>query len=189
MIGGYSTVGMVNEAFRLFTDMQRAKVEPGGMTMVSMIYACTMSGALDLEKWLHAYIDKKAIKNDLEVSTALVNMYAKCGCIEKAKEIFEEMAVKDAKVWSSMIVGFAIHGHAEEALETFVRIEEAKIEPNNVTLIGVLLACAHSGLASKGKKYWSCMLESGIEPSIEHYGCMAASQDASIGSVGSIKCL
>ncbi|KAL2480623.1 Pentatricopeptide repeat-containing protein [Abeliophyllum distichum] len=172
MIGGYSRVGMVNETFRLFRDMQRAKVEPDGMTMVSVISACTVSGALDLGKWLHAYIDKKAIKNDLEISTALVNMYAKCGCIEKAKEIFEAMPVKDAKAWSSMIVGFAIHGHAEEALETFALMEEAKIEPSNVTLIGVLLACAHGGLASEGRKYWSCMLKSRIEPSIEHYGCM-----------------
>lgn len=172
MIGGYSRVGMVNEAFGLFRDMQRAKVEPDEMTMVSVISACAVNGALDLGKWLHAYIDRKAIKNDLEVSTALVNMYAKCGCIEKAKEIFEVMPVKDAKAWSSMIVGFAIHGHAEEALETFARMEKAKIEPNNVTLIGVLLACAHAGLASEGKKYWSCLLESGIEPSMEHYGCM-----------------
>ncbi|KAK6151295.1 hypothetical protein DH2020_013930 [Rehmannia glutinosa] len=153
-------------------EMQKGGVEPDEVTMVSVISACAMTGALGLGKWLHTFIGKKGIKNDLEVSTALVNMYAKCGCIEKAHEVFEAMPVKDAKAWSSMIVGFAIHGLAKEALETFAKMEEAKVEPNHVTLIGVLSACAHGGLVVEGRKYWSTMLESGIEPSMEHYGCM-----------------
>ncbi|KAK6127355.1 hypothetical protein DH2020_038898 [Rehmannia glutinosa] len=186
MIGGYAKVGLVNEALELFREMQKGGVEPDEVTMVSVISACAMTGALGLGKWLHTFIGKKGIKNDLEVSTALVNMYAKCGCIEKAHEVFEAMPVKDAKAWSSMIVGFAIHGLAKEAIETFAKMEEAKVikftvlvyewqakvEPNHVTLIGVLSACAHGGLVVEGRKYWSTMLESGIEPSMEHYGCM-----------------
>ncbi|PIN10287.1 hypothetical protein CDL12_17134 [Handroanthus impetiginosus] len=172
MIGGYAKMGMVNEALGLFREMQKSGIEPDGVTMVSVISACAMAGALDLGKWLHTFIDKKRIKNDLEVSTALVNMYAKCGWIQKAKEVFEAMPVKDAKAWSSMIVGFAIHGLAREALETFAEMGKAKVEPNHVTLIGVLSACAHGGLVAEGRKYWSIMLESGIEPSMEHYGCM-----------------
>ncbi|KAL0346247.1 UNVERIFIED_CONTAM: Pentatricopeptide repeat-containing protein [Sesamum radiatum] len=172
MIGGYAKAGMVNEAFGLFREMQKGGVNPDEVTMVSVISACAMAGALDLGKWLQTFIDKRGIKYDLEVSTALVNMYAKCGWIERAKEVFEAMPVKDAKAWSSMIVGFAIHGLTKEALDTFAKMEEAKVEPNHVTLIGVLSACAHGGLVAEGKKYWSSMLESGFEPSMEHYGCM-----------------
>ena len=54
-------------------------------------------------------------------------MYAKCGCIEKAKEIFDDMPVKDAKAWTSMIIGLAIHGLAEDALEMFSKMEEARV--------------------------------------------------------------
>ncbi|KAL7134150.1 hypothetical protein ABFS83_11G007800 [Erythranthe nasuta] len=172
MIGGYARVGMVNEALELFREMQKGGVEPDEVTMVSVISACAMSGALDLGKWLHMFIDKKGIKNDLEVSTALVNMYAKCGCIEKAHEVFEAMPIKDAKAWSSMVVGFAIHGLAKEALHTFAKMEKAKVKPNHVTLLGVLLACAHGGLVAEGRKYWSSMIECGMEPSMEHYGCL-----------------
>ncbi|KAL8036918.1 hypothetical protein ABFX02_11G007800 [Erythranthe guttata] len=172
MIGGYARVGMVNEALELFREMQKGGVEPDEVTMVSVISACAMSGALDLGKWLHMFIDKKGIKNDLEVSTALVNMYAKCGCIEKAYEVFHSMPIKDAKAWSSMVVGFSIHGLAKEALHTFAKMEKAKVEPNHVTLLGVLLACAHGGLVAEGRKYWSSMIECGMEPSMEHYGCL-----------------
>ncbi|CAA0829879.1 Pentatricopeptide repeat-containing protein [Striga hermonthica] len=172
MIGGYARAGCVNEALELFREMQRGGVEPDEVTMVSVISACAVTGALELGRWVHAFIRRKGIKNDIEVRTALVNMYAKCGCIERAWEVFEAMPVKDAKAWSSMIVGFAVHGLAKEALETFRRMEEAEVEPNHVTLIGVLSACAHGGLVAEGKKYWSTMIESGMEPSMEHYGCM-----------------
>ncbi|KAF2307912.1 hypothetical protein GH714_033323 [Hevea brasiliensis] len=147
-------------------------IEPDEVSLVGVISACAMAGALDIGKWIHAYINKRKIDIDLELNTALVNMYAKCGCIEKAKEIFDEMPVKDSKAWSSMIVGLAIHGLAEDALEVFSRMEEAKAKPNHVTFIGILSACARGGLVSEGKRHWSRMLELGIEPSMEHYGCM-----------------
>jgi len=54
-------------------------------------------------------------------------MYARCGCIERAKEVFHEMLVKDTKVWSTMIVGLAVHGLSEDALDAFARMEEAKV--------------------------------------------------------------
>ncbi|XP_018834446.2 pentatricopeptide repeat-containing protein At1g59720, chloroplastic/mitochondrial-like [Juglans regia] len=172
MISGYAKVGLVNEALGLFREMQKVGVEPDEVTLVSVISACAGAGALDIGRWVHAYMERQMIDIDLELSTALVNMYGKCGCIERAKKVFCEMPVKDAKAWSTMIVGLAIHGLSESALETFSRMEEAKVKPNHVTLLGVLSACAHGGLVSEGRKHWSSMLESRIEPSMEHYSCM-----------------
>lgn len=172
MISGYAMMGLVNKAFGAFREMQTSNVVPDKVTMVSVISACAMAGALDIGRWIHAYIEKHMIETDIMLSTALVNMYAKCGCIEKAKEIFKGIPVKDHKAWSSMIVGLAVHGLAEEALEAFSRMEESKVTPSHVTFIGVLSACAHGGLVSEGRRYWSSMIELGIEPSIEHYGCM-----------------
>ncbi|RZC75977.1 hypothetical protein C5167_000179 [Papaver somniferum] len=80
------------------------------------------------------------------------------------------MPVKDTKAWISMIVALAIHGLAEEALEVFRRMMEANVKPNHVSFIRVLSACAHSGLVLEGQRYWSSMLECGIEPIMEHYG-------------------
>ncbi|GJM92778.1 hypothetical protein PR202_ga09274 [Eleusine coracana subsp. coracana] len=172
MIGGYSRVGMVNQALGLFREMQAAGVEPDAVTMVGVISACAKAGALDLGRWVHAYIDRKGITVDLELSTALIDMYAKCGFIERAREVFDEMVEKDTKAWSAMIVGLAIHGLAEDALCLFSRMLALKVRPNNVTFIGVLSACAHSGLVDDGRRYWSTMQNLGIKPSMENYGCM-----------------
>ncbi|KAL8172177.1 hypothetical protein V2J09_023981 [Rumex salicifolius] len=172
LISGYVGNGMVNEALGLFREMQLAGILPDEITMVSVISACAASGELDTGRWVHAYIDMCGIKGDIELSTALVNMYAKCGSIERAIEVFDTMPVKDTKAWSTIITGLAIHGLAEEALLAFSKMDEAKVRPNCVTFVGVLSACAHAGLVKEGKKHWSRIPEFGIEPSMELYGCM-----------------
>ncbi|KAG6517565.1 pentatricopeptide repeat-containing protein At1g59720, chloroplastic/mitochondrial-like [Zingiber officinale] len=172
MIGGYARVGLVNQALQLFREMQEAGVVPDEVTMASVISACAKAGALDLGRWLHVFIDRKGIVLDLELSTALIDMYAKCGEIHKAREVFDGMPVRDTMAWSSMIVGLAIHGHVRDALQLFSAMMDSKVAPNHVTFVGVLSACAHSGLVSDGRRYWSTMRHMGIEPLMEHYGCM-----------------
>ncbi|KAF5176928.1 Pentatricopeptide repeat, partial [Thalictrum thalictroides] len=172
MINGYARIGFVNEALSLFREMQKEGIKPDEVTMVSVISACSISGALDMGRWVHTFIDKHIIKVDLELTTALINMYARCGCIEKSRELFDAMPEKDTKAWSSMIVGLAIHGLAEDALDVFSKMQETNVKPNQVTFVGVLSACAHRGLVTQGRIYWSNMIGYGIEPLLEHYGCM-----------------
>lgn len=130
MISGYSRIGLVIEALGLFREMQEVGIDPDEVTMVSVISACARAGALDLGRWVHAFIDRKRITVDLELSTALIDMYAKCGAIEKARKVFDEMEVRDAQAWSSMIVGLAIHGLVEDALELFSKMLESKVWEN-----------------------------------------------------------
>ena len=92
MIGGYVRVGLVDETFELFREMQMVGIVPDQVTMVSVVSACASTGSLDIGRWVHAYIEKQMIDIDLELGTALVNMYAKCGCIEKAKAICDNLS-------------------------------------------------------------------------------------------------
>ncbi|KAI0501784.1 hypothetical protein KFK09_016729 [Dendrobium nobile] len=172
MISGYARIGMVNEALELFREMQEVGISPDEVTMVSVISACAKAGALDLGRWLHSFVDRKGIRTDLVLSTSLIDMYAKCGLIEKAKKVFDEMGIRDTMAWSTMIVGFATHGLVDEALKLFSRMLDSKVKPNNVTFLGALSACAHSGLVRDGRRFWSSMHDLGIEPLMEHYGCM-----------------
>ncbi|RWW19590.1 hypothetical protein GW17_00016331 [Ensete ventricosum] len=178
MIRGCSLVPeQSKEPISLYKRMLRSGfAHPNSFTVAfvlkAVISACAKAGALDLGRWVHAFIDRKGIELDLELSTALIDMYAKCGAIEKAREVFDGMDVRDPMAWSSMIVGLAIHGHVKDALELFTAMLDSQVKPNHVTFIGVLSACAHSGLVSDGRRYWSTMQELGVAPLMEHYGCM-----------------
>ncbi|CAL2281268.1 unnamed protein product [Prunus armeniaca] len=177
MIKGYVMCGGYKEALVLFREMQMLDADgarPNEFTMSSVLLACGRLGALEHGKWVHAYIDKSGMEIDVILGTALVDMYAKCGSIEKAKWVFDNMGPsKDVMAWSSMISGLAMHGLATECLELFSEMVKCGVRPNAVTFVGVLCACVHGGLVGEGKEYFRRMDEEfGVKPLIQHYGCI-----------------
>ncbi|XP_020537488.1 pentatricopeptide repeat-containing protein At1g08070, chloroplastic [Jatropha curcas] len=174
IIHGYVECGLNSEALRLFNLMKCSKVEADDVTMLGIISACRNSGELSLCIDIHSYImrnDNLSRSNVLQ--NALVDMYAKCGNMARAKSVFDKMLVKDVISWTSIIVGHAINGEGEEALHAFRKMCAEKVEPNSVTFIAVLLACDHSGLVEEGQNLYDTMCKVyNIEPQIEHCGCM-----------------
>ncbi|XWS76580.1 hypothetical protein CRYUN_Cryun01aG0188600 [Craigia yunnanensis] len=177
LINGHVRCGKYKEALALFREMQMLAVNdvrPNEFTMTTVLSACGRLGALEHGKWAHAYIDKCGIKIDVVLGTSLIDMYAKCGSIAKARDVFSNLgADKDVMAWSAMISGMAMHGHGEECLHLFSEMIKQKVRPNAVTFLGVLCACVHGGLVDYGKEYFRRMSEEfGIIPSIQHYGAI-----------------
>ena len=173
MIDGYLRVNRFKEALALFREMQTSNIKPDEFTMVSVLTACAHLGALELGEWIKTYIDKNKIKNDVYVGNSLIDMYFKCGNVEKAQRIFKEMPRIDKFTWTTMIVGLAINGHGEEALDMFSEMLKASIAPDEITYIGVLCACTHTGMVDIGRKFFAGMTtQHGIEPNVAHFGCM-----------------
>ena len=173
MISGYTQADQCREALALFSEMQLAEVEPNDVTMVSVLSACAVLGALETGKWVHSYIRRKRLSLTIILGTALVDFYAKCGCIDDAVEAFESMPVKNSWTWTALIKGMATNGRGREALELFSSMRKASIEPTDVTFIGVLMACSHSCLVEEGRRHFDSMTQDyGIKPRAEHYGCV-----------------
>jgi pentatricopeptide repeat protein len=170
LIGGYAKLKRYTRALEIFQEMQSHGVKPTELTLVSVLGACAEIGELELGRGVHAYLDSAGIAADGYVGNALVDMYAKCGRLELARQVFESMSTKDITCWNAMIVGLAVHGHSREALELF---DSMKVEPDRVTFLGVLTACSHGGLVNEGRAYFSSMTEDyKIVPDVKHYGCM-----------------
>ncbi|KAK9158806.1 hypothetical protein Scep_005380 [Stephania cephalantha] len=173
VIGGLVQNKRTNEAIALFHRMQREKVMPNSVTLVSILSACAQVGALDVGTWIHAFIDKNQIDLDTIVGTALVDMYSKCGALDCALSVFDSMASRDVVAWNAMIMGFSMNGQSKNALEFFDQMRDHYIKPDEVTMIGVLCACSHAGLVNEGWEIFHSMQQAlDITPKIEHYGCM-----------------
>ncbi|KAK1388750.1 Pentatricopeptide repeat-containing protein [Heracleum sosnowskyi] len=173
MISGYVRNGKWSEALSLFSKMQEEKIRPSEFTLVSLLNACSCLGSLRQGEWIHDYIIRNNIEMNVIVVTAIVDMYCKSGSIDMATEVFEASPVKSLSCWNSMIFGLAVNGCEEKAIELFSRLLSSNLKPDDVSFIGVLTACNHSGMVDKAKYYFSLMRESyEIEPSIKHYGCM-----------------
>ncbi|BAT74589.1 hypothetical protein LR48_Vigan511s002300 [Vigna angularis] len=176
MIDSYAKGAKFDTALKMFGEMQKEH-DPDGYTMQSVFSACAGLGSLSLGLWAHAYILKKCDKNivdDVLVNTGLVDMYCKCGELEIAKQVFESMPARDVNSWNSIIMGFAMHGKAEAALDYYVRmVKLEKIVPNSITFVGVLSACNHRGMVDEGIVYFDMMTkEYNVETRLEHYGCL-----------------
>ncbi|KAI3848920.1 hypothetical protein MKW98_014454 [Papaver atlanticum] len=97
-------------------------------------------------------------------------MYAKCGNIRIARSIFDKMDSPDKVSWTAMIMGYASHGHANEALLLFHKMRMENVRSNYVAFVAALTACSHGGLVDEARMPFNCMIEDyGIYPGLEHY--------------------
>ncbi|KAL5723024.1 Pentatricopeptide repeat-containing protein [Ranunculus cassubicifolius] len=173
MISGYAERGLSKEAYSLFEKMERSGLKPDNGTFISILTACAESGMLGLGKMIHASIQRYKLRHSTRVCNALIDMYAKCGNLDKAMSVFDGMVERDVVSWNSIVQGLATHGHGEKALEVFARMIDEGVAPDGVTFIGVLCACTHVGLVNDGRRYFSVMeRDYGLVPQVEHYGCM-----------------
>ncbi|XP_010550036.1 PREDICTED: pentatricopeptide repeat-containing protein At5g15300 [Tarenaya hassleriana] len=178
MISGYVRCGSPKEALNMFKEMRDVGEHPDEVTLLNLLSACADLGDLENGKNLHSSILEMASVSGFgdartPIWNALIDMYAKCGSIERAMEVFRGMKDRDLSTWNSLVVGLALHGHAVETIDMFNEMQSSKIRPNEVTFIGVLVACSHAGRVDEGHRYFSLMRDVyNIQPNIKHYGCM-----------------
>ncbi|CAA6662501.1 unnamed protein product [Spirodela intermedia] len=175
IIAGSVQNGLCDEGIRLFRRMLAAGMSPRSVTFSSLMPACAHMTTLHLGREIHGVVVRSSFDGNVFVASSLLDMYAKCGCIGAARRIFDGMSSPDMVSWTAMIMGYALHGPAGEALTLFQRMEaEEKVKPNAVAFVAVLTACSHAGLVDQARSYFRSMSEDhGISPCLEHYAAVA----------------
>nr|XP_048333783.1 pentatricopeptide repeat-containing protein At4g14050, mitochondrial-like [Ziziphus jujuba var. spinosa] len=174
LISGLVQGGYGSDAFYLFIEMLREGIDiVDPLVLSSIVGACANLAVLELGRQVHGQVIALGYESCLYISNALVDMYAKCSDILSAKYIFGGMQRRDVVSWTSIIVGAAQHGQAEEALALYDKMVKSGTKPNEVTFVGLLYACSHVGLVSKGRDLFKSMMEDyKISPSLQHYTCL-----------------
>lgn len=172
MLAAYSQNGHPDESLALCSEMALAGLRPTEATLVTVISASADIAALPLGKELHGFSWRHGFEFNDKVKTALVDMYAKCGSVKVARNLFERLKEKRVVSWNAIITGYAMHGHATEALDLFEEMKEKSL-PDHITFVGVLAACSHGGLLDEGWTFFESMVRDyRIVPTIQHYTCM-----------------
>ncbi|XP_027167948.1 pentatricopeptide repeat-containing protein At5g61800 [Coffea eugenioides] len=174
LLAGYAKLDRSREAIDLFDQMLVLGVKPDNIGLVCALSACAQLGELEKGKRIHEYILQDRIQIDAYLVTGLVDLYAKCGCIETARELFESSREKNLYTWNAMLVGFAMHGHGKLLYDYLTRMADAGIKPDGVTFLGVLVGCSHAGLTNEARRLFTEMEGVyGVPKELKHYGCMA----------------
>ncbi|CAK9278386.1 unnamed protein product [Sphagnum jensenii] len=177
-------------------------MSPDKFTFVQVIKACAGLGRLQDGRLVHKQLIQSGYKSDVFVCNSLVDMYVKCGSIEEAWTVFEKMPSGNVVTWTTMILGHVQCRQGQKALELFEKMQQEGVQPDFVTFVGVLNACAsilaleegrckegvqpnditficllsacsHAGLVDEGMRFYASMVTDYIiSPKLEHYTCI-----------------
>lgn len=174
VIAAHANLGMWSECLMLFRDMCREGCwRPEESVLVSVLSACTNLGALDLGRCTHGSLLRSISGLNVIVETSLIDMYVKCGSLDKGLSLFHKMTQRNQSSYSVVISGLAMHGRGREALKVFSEMLKEGLEPDDVVYVSVLSACSHAGLINEGLEFFKKMqYEHGIETTVQHYGCL-----------------
>ncbi|KAK7336579.1 hypothetical protein VNO77_17124 [Canavalia gladiata] len=172
MIYGYTQMGEDEEALWLFKCALAENVGVNDFTLSSVLRVCSASTLLELGRQMHGLCFKTSFDSSCFVASSLISLYSKCGVVEGAYRIFEEMPVRNLGMWNAMMIACAQHAHTARTFELFEQIGSVGVKPNFITFLCVLYACSHAGMVERGQHYFDMMKEYGIEPGSQHFATM-----------------
>mgnify|MGYP000668626338 CR=1 FL=1 len=174
LIAGFVQYEQYDEAFSCLDKMRSEGPAPDALTFSSILKACGSVRYIDKGKQIHDEIIRKGLlEKNIVLGTALVDMYAKCGEIAKAREMLRDLPIQDVVSWSALISGYAQLGKDEIAFSLFEKMIGDAKSPNLVTFTILVNACSRTGLLEMGQAYLEVMISIyKIIPDLDHYTCI-----------------
>ncbi|XP_022924289.1 pentatricopeptide repeat-containing protein At1g08070, chloroplastic-like [Cucurbita moschata] len=152
MISGYTRNHCPNEALVMYEKMVEDGFSPDEVTMVTLVSASAELKDLGVGMKLHSRIQEMGMKICAVLGSALVDMYAKCGDLKTARQVFDNMSERNVYTFSALIFGYVKNNRSTEALQLFKEMTGASnVRPNDVTTLAVVSACAQLGDLETGR--------------------------------------
>mgnify|MGYP000580168420 CR=1 FL=1 len=174
LLTGYCQHGLGQEALNCFRSMRNKGIRPDVVTYVCVLKASSIVKSIEVGEDIDTQVRKQGLlQKNIVLGTALVDMYFKCGKLDKAREVFEQLPVRDVVSWNAMIAGYAQIGQVKASLNAFHKMVEQGSKPDDITFLLLLTACNHAGLVEDGQMYFDAMSSVySLTPDLEHYSCM-----------------
>ncbi|KAI0492933.1 hypothetical protein KFK09_027209 [Dendrobium nobile] len=160
IIASYAHLGSYDEALHQFSRMQDSGHRCDRFNIGSSLAACAALPDLDMGRQFHGYLLRRFLDNDLILGTAVVDMYAKCGCPEKAHHAFDKLDERSEVSWNALISGYVQHDNVEAAIHLYHKMRLA-IPPDQFTLANMLTLAANQGSVDLGKQIHAYIIRSG----------------------------
>lgn len=167
IIFAHARYGEPSQAIHLYRQMRQANVKPDNHVYLAVLKACASAGDLAAGKDIHAQVLASPKRPDIFVQSCLVDMYAKCGSLEDARKVFDMLPRKNVVTWNSMIAGYAQQGMGDEALCLYSSMQQEGItEPDSVTFLCLLQACAAEAALPLGRQLHEQIQKRGLQADV-----------------------
>ncbi|CAH1439303.1 unnamed protein product [Lactuca virosa] len=165
--------GHGEDVLKRFSEMKKNGIHLDQFTFSSALSAASNLSALEEGQQIHGLTFKSGFDSHQYVTTAVTDMYGKCGEINEVMEMLPEAKIRAIVLWNILISSFARQGLFQEAIEAFHEMVKMGFKPDHVTFVSLLSACSHGGLVNEGLEYYSLMTTKfGVPIGIEHCVCI-----------------
>ncbi|XP_024536785.1 pentatricopeptide repeat-containing protein At2g33680-like isoform X1 [Selaginella moellendorffii] len=120
--------------------------------LLDQLRVCCIAKDLTRGRSVHARANETGEASNLYVANCLISMFAKCGSLVDAKNVFDGMTYRDVVTWNSLLTGYAEQNEGELVLELFASMAMAGCSPNARTFVAALKACSNIAVREEGKK-------------------------------------
>ncbi|KAI3804440.1 hypothetical protein L1987_25983 [Smallanthus sonchifolius] len=175
LISAFAHTNSSFESLGLFRELLLRGLEPDAISFSSSLSACANMAEIKTGKEIHGVCVRNIFYNNLVVSNSVLDLYTKCGRIDLAQKVFDEIPSKDVASWNTIIMGYGMCGEIDTAISLFEAMKAGNqdhVKCDSITYIAVLSVCSHGGLVDLGRKCFEEMKEHKIEPTQMHYACM-----------------
>lgn len=170
LIAGLAQGSRPSEALEMFKRAGSEGLRANEVTVLGALSACSQLGATREGEKIWEYVRSEGLDLNVQVCNAAIDMYAKCGFVDKAYQIFERVCRKSLVTWNTMIMALAMHGDGRRAMELFEEMGRFGVCPDSVSYLAALCACNHAGLVDEGFRLFNSMAGRGVSPNVKHYG-------------------
>lgn len=162
IISAHVNLDNFKRAHELYHAMQQTGNKPSKVTFLLMLKACATAEGLEQGRLIHNHITRCGLDADRIIGNSVVDMYAKCGNLEQAHEVFDELQSRDVVSYGALIAGYAQHGPGHSALGLFERMRKEGVKPNKVIFLCIMKACGKARALAQGRQIHEHISKSGL---------------------------
>ncbi|KAF8404189.1 hypothetical protein HHK36_009071 [Tetracentron sinense] len=207
LISGFQQSGLSGDALKLFRVMQspsniinidtdgskansgfptevlNVSIQPNSVTITGALAACADLYSRRQGKEIHGYILRNGFKPNIFITSALVDMYAKCYDMDSATKTFWRIEDRNTVSWNILMAGHSNNGQPHKALKLFQEMLGDGLEPSSITLMILLLSCSDIAALRLGRELHTYILKSGFDESNVSLASALVSMYAKCGSI------
>ncbi|RWW31540.1 hypothetical protein GW17_00003826 [Ensete ventricosum] len=189
MISAYVRIGWDEETLRTFAKMARLGIKLNPFALGSVLKSCSsLSNSVILGKMVHGCIIKVGLDSNVFAGSAMIDLYAKNGCLSEAAMVFNSVPDPNVVVFNSMIAGFSRletdgnNEHNYDAVCLFSEMQRRGMRSSKFTFSSVLRACNFPDGFELGKQIHGQIFKNNLKHD-EYIGSALIEMYSSSGSI------
>ncbi|CAD6249584.1 unnamed protein product [Miscanthus lutarioriparius] len=166
LLSGFVENGLVDSALDTFRQMESANIKSNQHTFTNLLRLCSDRRYREYGRQIHGHAIRVINQMNVVLETELIDMYAKCGCIEVSRLLFLRMNERNLISWNTLLSGYVGDGQPVATINIYRQMELACVRPDHYTLAGLLNLCRFKGLLRYGRQIHARLIKTGSEMNV-----------------------